>query len=92
MPMSDEDFKILRDHVQSHAQGGTMKPCPICGTDLWVADGPMALIRTKETETESTTGSSAIVTFPVATLTCTKCFYMQTFVWSPIESAAKKNG
>jgi hypothetical protein len=92
MAMSDEDFKILLDHIKSHAQGGTMKPCPICGTNQWAADGPMALIRPKETEAERATGSSAIVTYPVLTLTCKKCFYILTFAWIPMESAAKKNG
>jgi hypothetical protein len=92
MPMSDEDFKILLDHIKSNFQGGTMKPCPICGNPHWGADGPTALIRPKETEAERATGSSAIVTYPVVTLMCRKCFYIQTFAWVPIESAAKKNG
>ena len=93
MPMSDEDFKILLDHLKAIAKGGVVGPCPICGTAKWSADGPMAMIRTRETEEAREKGEfAAISTLPLAVITCTKCFYVRSFAWLPIESAAKNHG
>ena len=40
MAMSDEDYRVFESHLIKHR---LRKPCPICGTDKWQADGPYVL-------------------------------------------------
>lgn len=78
---SETDIETFRAHVVA-CGGQATDACPVCGTQEWMLEGPVAPFRySPGTAAGSIVGSGAV---PLILAVCRKCFYVRLFAWKPI--------
>lgn len=79
MKLSDENFQKAAAHIRRFQ---SQKPCPVCGAESWVIEGPVHF--------PPYVGGGLAVGggVPVLLAVCNTCFFIRQFAWLPIERAA----
>lgn len=88
MPMRPEDFAIFDAHLRRC--GNNRQACSECGTNEWLADGPIAAPIVQNVPAGELLDLR--MSMPVVFLVCRRCAHMRFFAWIPIRNAMVPNG
>lgn len=76
---------MLLEHLSRFAGPGQAPACPVCGNQIWSAEGIVAQqVYTQQPGMFFTAGGRAA---PMVQLVCTTCFYVMFFAWAPLKAA-----
>lgn len=82
--LSAENMELFLRHLRR--VNGHLPQCPICGNGAWQSSSLEVGVRINDEATQINHGGAVL---PVATLACTRCFYLLKFAWLPVRASGE---